>query len=969
MTPERWQQIKEVLAGALETHPPDRSAYLDEVCGSDKALRAEVESLLAAEGDDPDMLNARTVVGTLDEKAERANVRVGSRVGVYEIVEEIGLGGMGEVYRAFRADDQYSKEVAIKLVRAGQDSRQVLAHFRNERQLLASLDHPNIARLLDGGTTEDGVPYFAMELIEGEPINEYCDSKRLSITERLKLFLQVCSALQYAHQRLIIHRDLKPGNILVTREGTPKLLDFGIAKIFVPSVEGAPDPTISIFRALTPAYASPEQIKGETITTASDVYSLGVLLYEALTGQRPYRGAGTPYEIAQAVCEVEPVKPSSVLMRNGNKGSVDTTTEERAETIAQRRDASPEKLRKRLRGDLDNIVLMALRKEPQRRYSSAEQFATDIRRHLENLPVTATKDTLRYRTSKFVRRHKAGALAAVTVSVTLLAGVAAVLHEARIARQQQQRAEQRFNDVRELANSLMFEVHDSIQDLPGSTPARKLLVERALRYLDRLSHDAASDVSLQRELATAYERVGTVQGNPFGANLGDINGALESYRKALSIRESLSKTDPENFEDLVALARNQRLYAATLANRTEGWDEKNNSGNELLALATVERAYQIAPSDLHVLHELEANYGLLVTFSQAVGDHQTAFEFLKKQQVVLEAHLQANPNDRNVRIELAQNRIRSGEELAPLGFSKEALDSIRQGISTFTALSADDADARAARYLALSYKCLGDALLMISDVSNATNSYRTEVAILEELERKDTNNAVVQFDLATAVARLGNAMALEGPPEAGLKSLERAATMLELQIHRDPSYNEPPWSLALTKLWMADALARMGQNSAALESYRTALGIWKGDNQPVAKAISADIHVQIAKVLGNTANVDDAFVEANSAVAVANKLLTSHPHLLDARYVLADAYAELGNLSKTKAIGSSEVADQTRHWNEARGYYQQSLDSWHTIHNPGTRAPAEFACGNPKQVERELARCDAKTRELQAGLN
>src|SRR6202035_3027390 len=285
----------------------------------------------------------------------------GARIGPYQIVEEIGHGGMGTVYRAVRADDQYRKQVAIKVVRGGLGDEFRVHRFRAERQILANLDHPNIARLLDGGATADGRPYVVMEYIEGRPIDQYCDDAKLPVSERLKLFRTVCSAVAYAHQRLVIHRDIKPANILVTKEGEAKLLDFGIAKILDPEEAGV-DQTVTVMRLMTPEYASPEQVRGEAITTASDVYSLGVVLYGLLTGRRPYgRASRVPRDIVQAVIETEPEKPSASITR------ADTTT---AQTVSETRDEIPEKLQRRLRGDLDNIVLKALRKEPQRRYAS-----------------------------------------------------------------------------------------------------------------------------------------------------------------------------------------------------------------------------------------------------------------------------------------------------------------------------------------------------------------------------------------------------------------------------------------------------------------------------------------------------------------------------------------------------------------------------------------------------------------------
>jgi len=312
MTRERWQQIREVFDRAVSLPSEERAAYLDTVCAQDSDLRHEVESLLFADDHaGTGFLNSPAVNLTLPGP-NRAASRAGSRIGAYNILEEIGCGGMGEVYRASRADGQYEKEVAIKVVRGGYDTAAVLDRFRHERQILASLDHPNIARLLDGGTTEEGIPYLVMELIEGTPIDQYCTAQRLNVSERLRLFLEVCSAVQYAHQHLVIHRDIKPGNILVTKEGIPKLLDFGIAKILDPA--SGSESTIS--GPMTPEYASPEQIRNEPITTASDVYSLGVVLYQLVAGRSPYpTKARTAHEFARAICELEPERPSTMISK------------------------------------------------------------------------------------------------------------------------------------------------------------------------------------------------------------------------------------------------------------------------------------------------------------------------------------------------------------------------------------------------------------------------------------------------------------------------------------------------------------------------------------------------------------------------------------------------------------------------------------------------------------------------------
>jgi eukaryotic-like serine/threonine-protein kinase len=967
MIPERWDEIKDKLQAALELEPSQRSSYLDHA-GVNPEMRQELESLLVAHDKaGTDFLSPTRAVSEMGVRGG-LTISLGKRIGPYQIVEEIGAGGMGEVYRAFRIDDEYQKQVAIKLVRAGQDSGFVLSRFKNERQILANLDHPNIARLFDGGTTEEGVPYFVMELIEGEPIDEYCNHRKVPVPERLRLFSQVCSAVQYAHQRLIIHRDIKPGNILVTSAGVAKLLDFGIAKILdTDAVTGRFAPTLTVFRLMTPGYASPEQVKGEPITTASDVYSLGMVLYELLTGRHPYRPAGsTPRQVERAACEAEPEKPSFAVRRTVQDSDTPRNGPVTPETgpITAGFGDSVEKLSKKLRGDLDNIILMALRKEPQRRYASVQQFAEDIRRHLENLPVLARKDTAGYRAAKFITRHKAGVAAAVIVLATLVVGMAVTLHEARIARLQETRAQRRFNDVRALANSLLFDVHDSIQDLPGSTPARKLLVERALLYLDSLSRDAASDASLQRELATAYEKVGTVQGNPFGANLGDIQGAVNSYRKAIAMREPLAKANPTNVDDQVVLARSQRLFAATFSNQADAQNEAINMGNELRALATAERAYQLAPSNAAVLRELQSNYDILVTFKYSSGDYQGAWAYLQKEQPIIESQLHAAPEDRVVRIGLGKSEVKSGQQLANLGFAAEGVGHSRHGIQIFETLSAGGTDANARRLVSWAQDRLGDVLLMGRHVNGALSAYKKEADVLQSLLAADPNNAVIQNDLALALAKQGSSLAIAGDAEKGLALLQRAAAMLRWQIARDPAYGEPQWSLAWDLIWTGEALARSGNADGALESYRQALQMWQANPNLFVQTLVAGIHGKIASVYAVMGKESEAAQEAQRALKITEAVITTHDYMLDARYVAADAYSILGDLAQMAAAKTSFPEQELQRLNEARDRYQRSLNMWQTIHNPGTRTPAGFACGNPKMAAHQIAKCDAALARL-----
>uniref|UniRef100_Q029D0 Serine/threonine protein kinase with TPR repeats n=1 Tax=Solibacter usitatus (strain Ellin6076) TaxID=234267 RepID=Q029D0_SOLUE len=413
MTPERWERAKEVVQGAWEHDVAERGVYLDEACAGDQEMRAEVESLLASDQNASGFL--ATPVRELIQQATLPEYWAGRRLGAYQMVREIGHGGMGTVYLAERADGEYRMQVAIKLVSPHLCTEAVLRRFRTERQVEASLDHPNITRLLDGGTTDDGLPYLVMEYVDGVRIDAWCDSRKLSVRDRLKLFRQVCAAVQSAHEKEIVHRDIKPGNILVTADGTIKLLDFGISKVLNRELFDTPETTLGE-TPMTPEYASPEQIRGLRVGPATDIYSLGVVLYQLLTGSLPFASQREQRQVMRAICEEEPLKPSAAIHQEtvlaGQQGMV-------AETTSQARGESPTGLRRLLSGDLDNIVLKALRKEPERRYPTVRALSEDLDRFLQDLPVEARKDSLPYRSLKFLKRNRAlitvGMISAVLV--------------------------------------------------------------------------------------------------------------------------------------------------------------------------------------------------------------------------------------------------------------------------------------------------------------------------------------------------------------------------------------------------------------------------------------------------------------------------------------------------------------------------------------------------------------------------
>jgi serine/threonine-protein kinase len=508
---ERWARIQRVLDGALDLPPGEVSAYLERACGNDAALRREVETLLdacsRAEGflERPPSMLAAALLGERPARGE------GRRIGPYVIRGEVGRGGMGVVYLAERGDGQFRQRVAVKVLPRGLESEEAVRRFREERQILASLTHPGIARLLDGGVTDDELPYFAMELVEGTAIDRWADERRLGIEARLALFLEVCDAVQYAHQNLVVHRDLKPSNILVTAGGAVKLLDFGVAKL-LDERPGASDATHTAARWLTPRYASPEQMSDGRVTTASDVYTLGVLLFELLTGRSPYApGRVGAVELARAVCEDEPARASAAVLRAGSVTLPDGTSRAVGpEEVAELRGVRAERLSRRLRGDLDMIVVTAMQKDPARRYPSASALAEDVRRHLAGRPVRAQPDTLPYRASRFVRRHRVGVAASAALGLTLVAGSAGIAWQAAVAARERQVAERQAATAERASRLLvdMFRLSDPDVALGASITAREVLARGSERVETDFAGDSALQALMLGEIGQIYQNLG-----------------------------------------------------------------------------------------------------------------------------------------------------------------------------------------------------------------------------------------------------------------------------------------------------------------------------------------------------------------------------------------------------------------------------------------------------------------------------
>lgn len=516
-----WEAAKRLFAEALPLDATARERLLTGTCAGRERLRTEVESLL----------DAHVRAGGLLETgaAERGNTRdalIGQRLGPYLLESVLGQGGMSVVYRARR--EAPARDVAIKIVRLDPQQTGLARRFELESRALARLDHPHIARLFDAGRTPDGRPYFVLELVEGRALDQHCAQERPNLRARLDLFLKLCAAVAYAHGRLVVHRDLKPGNVLVTSDGALKLLDFGVAQLLDAGL--GPRATKSGLLLMTPAYASPEQVRGGAATVATDVHGLGLLLHLLLTGCCAFQlRSGAADELVRVVCLDDPPAPS-----------VDLTRPRTPADCFEPAEPGP-RLARLLRGDLDSIVARALRKEPQARYVSVDELQADVRRYLDGEPVQARGGRWRYRAGKFVRRQRLMLTLGTGLFLALAGGVATTLWQARVARAERMRADQRFADVRRMATSLLFDFHDAIRDLPGSTKARELVVAKATGYLEGLAREAGQDPALQLELARAYQRVGTVQGISGQANLGDATGAARSLTRAW---ELLGQAEP-----------------------------------------------------------------------------------------------------------------------------------------------------------------------------------------------------------------------------------------------------------------------------------------------------------------------------------------------------------------------------------------------------------------------------------------
>jgi serine/threonine protein kinase/tetratricopeptide (TPR) repeat protein len=913
MTADRWRQVEDLFHQALDQPEPDRRAWLDQACAGDNELKSEILSLLAS-----DLESEGKFVGAQVEQAVIAMAAEPSadqkisdrRIGPYKLIRELGRGGMGAVYLAARADDQYESQVAIKLVRPGLDTEFILRRFRRERQILARLQHPHIARMLDGDTTPDGVPYIVMEYVDGGSwITKYAIENDLTVDQRLRLFFPVCAAVAHAHRNFVVHRDLKPGNILINREGAPKLLDFGISKLLHMGAAAASE-TREV-NLMTPDYASPEQIVGDPVTIASDIYSLGAVLYELLTGKRPHVIENCrPLELEKAICHTDTVSPS----------------------VAVR--PSPA-LARRLAGDLDNIVLRAMQKSPDRRYASVDEFADDIRRHLEHRPVLARRDSMWYRSGKFFRRNRVAASLTGLAAASLIAGTAISVYQARIA-------QQRYQQVRKLASTFVFDVDAAARDLPGSMKVRQLIATTGLEYLDNLSRNSARDWDLKRELAAAYQRIADVQGGANTSNLGDPAAALVSYRHAESLLDEVLKHDPSNRKalmdwfnlvaiigDLQVANGGERAAVDTYSRGMQRLDEALAAGANPDADPELEHAAAVYLFDLARVLRLTGEL-------KASGERVARGIDLAKKAAA------AKPDDKEVRSSLSMGYAQLAGDFADRGDLQEAVKQYRLGVAELEALCARfPNDAHARHELMLAYSHVGDTLgnpgfPNLGDIDGARAEYVKMAAVAKSLYEADASDTRAVMDYGISLLRVGLTTT---DRDAKLATLRQSEQILTLSVKQNPKH-----TLAGThKGWVEEEIGDLlkdRDHAGAIRQYQSAasssfavLAVEPASRSGQRRVITA--LGKLAQEQVHAGQRDQAETNLQKLLQFGRDVKEKSPGSFSYRLTYARAMHTVGDGYSALALAAP-----------ARDAYKKTLEELHAI-----ESQPEFAAVHRKEME------------------
>lgn len=825
------EDIKELFSSALDLRPDLRSAFLDENCKS-KQTRLEVESLLQARDDAGSFLEDLSAASVVQDAYQRtASERlIGGMIGQYRIVREIGRGGMGVVLLATR--ETFHQQVAIKIIKRGMDSDAIVERFYREREILASLNHPFIANLLDGGTTADGLPYFVMEYVEGVPINEFCSD--LKETEILSLFRKVCSAVSFAHEKLIVHRDLKPSNIMVTANGEPKLLDFGIAKLLDAS---DPSETRTQQRVLTPAYASPEQASGRIVGTGSDVYSLGKILTE--------------------------------LLENGKGHLVGTVNTD---------PTAPEHETRRQGGDLQNILAMALHAVVERRYGSAESFSNDIQRYMEDLPVAARRDSVGYRAQKFLKRNRLKVVFAGLLTLSLGGGVIATIMKANEAHYQRQLAENRFLSLRNLSDLFITEIHGAIQDLPGSLPARQLILRRATEQLDAMAADALDNPTLQDELGQAYSKLATLP----DMNLDEKES---NNKKVLAIYNKLLLDEPNNLDYREKLALAYMDIADT--EKVRGSVE-NGFGYCKNAVTILDEVTGDKPNDVVYLSDFQDALAELSTYSALKGDTSGSLWAIRRRHDIVEQL-------RNMNVPIAKV-----EELA-----------------------------------GLSHLQLGTALTTMGDYKTAKLEIQTALDAFIKEEEEKPNDTSVKYRLWAADRRMAIAVELDGDTKAGLEYAQRSLSIMEALLTSSPKDIGYHRNAAISHILVGQLLVQQNKAVQAVTHFRSSLELSQEvlSNNPEYFESKIDLARSYGN-LGNAMVITGKRIQGLSHLSDAVKIYDETSNVDIENAILKRDYAE----TVEWLASALEITDKLK----SADYYRASSVLWNELRSAGKLSAADL---------------------------
>jgi serine/threonine protein kinase len=897
LSPERWQEISPYLDQVLSLPEGERTAWLEsfrvEKPGLVDLLQQLLEEHRAAAQEK--FLESPAIYGG------NQPIFPGTAIGEYALIAPIGQGGMGSVWLAERKDGRFERQVAVKFLHFSAAATGGAGRFKREGRILGQLAHPHIAELIDAGVTANGEPYLVLEYIDGEDIDQYCDKHRLDVDSRLKLFLDVLSAVGHAHSNLIVHRDIKPSNVLVRNDGQVKLLDFGIAKLLAGDA-GAGNATLLTGEgggALTPQFAAPEQVTDGPITTATDVYALGVLLYLLLTGQHPAGpGAHSSAGLIKAIVVTEPSRAS------------DTVFSAAGPVIAEKRGTTPEKLRRQLRGDLDTILRKAQKKAPEERYGSMVAFADDLQRYLKREPISARPDSFTYRASKFIRRNKLGVALTALAVIASLAAIIAVQREAR-------RAEYRFQQVRKLAHSVLFDLNPQIENLAGATPARELLVKTSLEYLDTLATESSNDPGLQLELATAYEQIGDVQGNSRYSNLGHPEAAVESYRKAVAIARMLPNS-PQALEVIAgAYTKIGTVQATQLGERVEGRE------NLQAATKIADSIPQVTGNPDYQLR-VEA-YGLLGDVDEineplrAVAPIQRALEIAREW-----AHADPGPRPRIYLAVLTK-------DWADIQWGTGDLDAARNTLSDSLAifkesLHTDPNNAEWRTQELVDWERMGlvsghPDFFNLGDRQAAATWFSKVVQRAERNLAADPKDVRAQFELSEGVGELAAVYRDSDPPRSE-KLYQRSLALSTSALTSDPKDSDILYWQSFERIGLASLLARARKFTSAMDQLQQAIAVLESLSDHDSAEISAHQLLGLAlqrrasqlAQLGNAAAADQ---DLQRSKQILTSLYEQNPNSLTLLRDLADCYREMGKLAAYRSK-----------WQDARRDYQRSLELW-----------------------------------------